>query len=147
MDALDYKVLERLCEEGRITWAELASVLKLSAASTGERVKRLEEKGVIKGYRAVLDYEALGYGITAFISVSLAHPRDREALLHWIRRASEVEECHHLAGEDDYVLKVRVKNMRRLEEMVSEEIKSLGGILRTKTQIALSTVKEGIVKL
>lgn len=141
MDALDYKVLEHLSKDGRVTWAELAQVLNLSAASTGERVKRLEEKGLIKGYRAVLDYEALGYGITAFIAVSLAHPKDREAFLAWVKKASEVEECHHLAGEDDYLLKVKVKTIRELEKMVSDEIKSLGGIVRTKTQIALSTVK------
>src|SRR5262249_51948099 len=141
LDSLDYKALEQLAFNGRITWAELANILGLSPPSTAERVKRLEEKGFIKGYRANLNYKALGYCLTAFIALSLSHAKHQNAFLKTIQEMDEVEECHHLAGDDDYLLKVRCKETEQLDHFLNKKLKILPGILRTRTTIALSTVK------
>jgi Lrp/AsnC family leucine-responsive transcriptional regulator len=125
-----------------MTWSELASVLHLSAPSTAERVKRLEEKGYIKGYTAQLNYPALGFGLTAFIAVTFSHPRYRVPFLKAVNNLPEASECHHIAGEDDYLLKVRCQNTQHLDELLNKKLKSLPGIARTKTTIALSTLKE-----
>ncbi|NJO46219.1 MAG: Lrp/AsnC family transcriptional regulator [Oscillatoriales cyanobacterium RM2_1_1] len=142
MDAVDYKILQQLLVQGRITWSELANGLGLSAPATAERVRRLEEHKVILGYTAQVNPAALDYRLTAFIAVSLQHPQARLSFLQRIQGLPEVLECHHMTGEDDYLLKVRSRHTQDLERIISEEIKGLPGILRTRTTIVLSTVKE-----
>lgn len=146
LDDLDYKILEHLSSNGRATWAELAQILGLSAPSTAERVKRLEEKGIIVGYGAALNYRSLGYSITAFIAVSLSHPKYRAGFLKAIEEMMEAEECHHVAGDDDYVLKVRCKDTDHLDKFLNENLKVLAGISRTRTTIVLSSSKESSIK-
>jgi len=146
MDSLDYKALEQLVLNGRMTWAELANILGLSPPSTAERIKRLEEKGFINGYRANLNYKALGYSLTAFIALTLSHPKYQSGFIKAIHEMEEIEECHHIAGEDDYLLKVRCKNTDYLDKFLNEKLKILSGILRTRTTIVLSTPKESSIK-
>jgi Lrp/AsnC family transcriptional regulator, leucine-responsive regulatory protein len=128
--------------QGRITWSELAGILELSAPATAERVRRLEERKIIKGYTALIDPEAVGCELTAFIAVTLERPEHRAAFLQRVQELAEIQECHHVTGEDDYLLKVRCRNTRGLEQLVSENLKGLPGILRTRTTIVLSTTKE-----
>lgn len=142
LDSLDYKAIEQLAINGRITWAELANVLELSPPSTAERIKRLEEKGFIEGYSARLNYKALGYSITAFVSLSLTHPKHQTGFIKAIHKLKEVEECHHIAGDDDYLLKVRCKSTEHLDQFLNEKLKMLSGVLKTRTTIVLSTSKE-----
>lgn len=144
LDSLDYKILNRLVRRARITWSELAGLLKLSGPSTAERVKRLEEKGIIKGYCARLDYASLGFHITAFIAVTLGHPKHRTAFLKGVDEASEVEECHHIAGEDDFLLKVRCKTTQHLDNLLNETLKTIPGVVRTRTTIVLASPKETV---
>lgn len=139
---LDYKAIGHLMAHGRASWAELAGILGLSAPAAADRVRRLEERGVIRGYAALVDPEAIGLGITAFVAVSLEKPEHRAAFLDMILRFPEVQECHHVAGEDDYLLKLRCRGTQDLERLVSDELKGLPGVQRTRTTIALSTVKE-----
>ncbi len=142
MDDIDLKIVERLMSRGRITWADLGAYLGLSAPAAAERVRRLEEKGIIKGYAAMVDPEAVGYGLTAFIAVTLEKPGHRNAFIQKIMELDNVQECHHVTGEDDYLLKVRCARIRDLESLVSQHLKSLPGIVKTRTTIVLSTVKE-----
>lgn len=128
--------------QGRITWSELAGILELSAPATAERVRRLEERKIIKGYTALIDPEAVGCELTAFIAVTLERPEHRAAFLQRVQELAEIQECHHVTGEDDYLLKVRCRNTKDLEQLVSENLKGLPGILRTRTTIVLSTTKE-----
>jgi Lrp/AsnC family leucine-responsive transcriptional regulator len=128
--------------QGRMTWAELATLLGLSAPAAAERVRQLEAKGVIRQYTALLNAEALGYPLVAFVSVVLEHPQHRTAFLDLIRTLPEVQECHHVAGEDDYLLKVRCRSTKHLEWLLNERLKALDGVSRTRTTIALNTVKE-----
>lgn len=146
LDTLDYKALEQLVHNGRITWAELANILGLSPPSTAERVKKLEENGLINGYSASLNYKALGYSITAFVALSLAHPRYQRSFFKSVNKLREIEECHHIAGDDDYLLKVRCKDTEHLDKFLNEKLKTLSGISRTRTSIVLSSLKESPIK-
>jgi Lrp/AsnC family leucine-responsive transcriptional regulator len=142
VDSLDLKVIRQLMERARITWAELGALLGLSAPGAADRVHKLEEKGIIKGYCALIDPEAVGYGLAAFIAIFLEKPEHRKNFLEIVRQKPEIQECHHIAGEEDYLLKVRCRSTRDLERLVSEELKSIPGIVKTRTTIILSTVKE-----
>src|SRR5258708_3551568 len=115
IDALDVKALKQLMQEGRITWANLAGLLGLSGPAVAERVRQLEARGVIRQYVAVVDPEAVGYMLTAFIAVTLAHPKYRAIFTGQIKELPEVLECHHVAGDDDYLLKVRCTSTRHLD--------------------------------
>jgi Lrp/AsnC family leucine-responsive transcriptional regulator len=128
--------------EGRSTWSQLARLLGLSAPAAADRVRRLEERGVIRGYSAVVDPEAVGLGMTAFVAVTLERPEHRAGFLGWVDVAPEVQECHHVAGEGDFLLKVRCAAVRDLETIVSEQIKGLDGVTSTRTTVVLSTRKE-----
>ncbi|HEX5849513.1 MAG TPA: Lrp/AsnC family transcriptional regulator [Rubrobacter sp.] len=142
MDIQDIQALRLLMREGRSTWSELARLLGLSAPAAADRVRRLEERGVIRGYSAVVDPEAVGLGVTAFVAVTLERPEHRAGFLGWVDGAPEVQECHHVAGEGDFLLKVRCAAVRDLEAIVSEEIKGLHGVTSTRTTVVLSTRKE-----
>lgn len=142
MDELDGKILATLLIDGRATWSDLAARCGVSSPAIGERVKRLEKRGIIQGYRVVVDPVQLGYDVTAFVAVVLEHPQYRQEFLEYVRSQSAIQECHHVAGDGDYLLKVRCHKIGDLERILSEEIKGLPGILQTKTSIALSTVKE-----
>lgn len=144
MDEIDLKIIEQLMAQGRITWSELAGILELSAPATADRVRRLEG-GVIKGYTAIVDSEAIGYSLTAFIAVTLERPEHRSAFLQRVNDLPQVQECHHVTGDDDYLLKVRCRNTKDLERLISESLKELPGIVRTRTTVVLSTFKETAV--
>jgi Lrp/AsnC family leucine-responsive transcriptional regulator len=142
MNNHDILAVERLMREGRTTWAELAQILGLSGPAAADRVRRLEERGVIRGYAALVDPEAVGLSVAAFVAVTLERPEHRAGFLDAVGGMPEVQECHHVAGEDDYLLKVRCEAMRDLERLVSEGVKGLSGVTRTRTSVVLSTQKE-----
>lgn len=142
LDGYDLQIVKQLANQGRTTWAELGAILGLSAPAAADRVRRLEERGIIKGYTALLDPEAVGCGVTAFILVTLEHPRYRSTFLEKIQEMEEIQECHHIAGEGDYLLKVRCFSLSYLEVIVSEQIKGMSGVFKTSTTIVLSTIKE-----
>ncbi|AIQ28877.1 MULTISPECIES: Lrp/AsnC family transcriptional regulator [Paenibacillus] len=142
MDSLDYKIISAIMNNGRITWSELAGLLGLSSPATADRVRRLEEQGVITGYTALIDAESAGYGLAALIAVSLERPEHRQGFIELVMKLPEVQECHHTAGDDDYILKLRCRGTRDLDRIISDEIKGLPGIVRTRTTIILGTVKE-----
>lgn len=145
MDDLDFKVLAALCRDARVTWSDLALHVGLSAPAAAERVRKLEERGVIRGYVPDIDAAALRLDVTAFVAVTLERPRHRDAFLKRIKRVAAVLECHHIAGEHDYLLKVRVPTLAALEAVVSRDIKGVEGVQSTRTTIALSTLKETLL--
>jgi Lrp/AsnC family transcriptional regulator, leucine-responsive regulatory protein len=144
MDSLDKKALALLTKQGRATWAELAEHLGLSAPSAADRVRKLEEQGVISGYAALLDAAAVGYPLTAFIFVTLTSQRKRAAFLQAIEKMEQVSECHHVAGDDDYLLKVRCRTMQDLDHLLAKDLKDKLGVARTRTTVVLATAKETV---
>ncbi|MBI2687364.1 MAG: Lrp/AsnC family transcriptional regulator [Acidobacteria bacterium] len=147
IDEQDRILLERLTDDARVSWAELAQEMELSAPAVAERVKRLRQRGLIRGFHAVLDPAALGLGLTAYIAVTLRHPRDRAEFLKTVRERGEVKEAHHLAGEDDYLLKVHCRDTGHLEHFLTDILKPVPGVQRTRTSIVLGTAKEMVTVL
>jgi Lrp/AsnC family leucine-responsive transcriptional regulator len=144
LDALDLRVLSQLMQKARMTWAELANQLGISPPAAADRVRKLEEAGVIRGYATQIDAQQLGYDLTAMIAVTLEHPRDRDTFLAQILSTPEIQECHHIAGEGDYLLKVRCRGTQGLERLITDQLKEIPGVAQTRTTIMLSTVKETI---
>ena len=142
LDTLDNKILTTLVNNARITWSELASLLKLSGPSTADRVRRLEEKKIIKGYITLIDHKAIGYTLLAYVFVTLGHPNSRAVFLKTAQELSEVLECHHITGDDDYLLKVRCKDTDHLDQFLNDHLKQIAGVIKTRTTIVLSSAKE-----
>lgn len=129
-------------KDGRTTWSDLGQALGLSAPAAAERARKLEEQGVIKGYTALVNAEALGYSLTAFVFVTLADQRKRHSFHAGVKKLDQVVECHHVAGDDDFLLKVRCRGTRDLDRLLVEELKGRLGIARTRTTIVLDTAKD-----
>jgi len=144
INSLDSKALQLLMRNGRATWAELGQRLRLSAPSAADRVHKLELRGIISGYAALVDAASVGYPLTAYVSVSLASHRDRAAFLRGIEKMEQVSECHHVSGDDDYLLKVRCRGTLDLDHLLAKELKDKLGVARTRTTIVLSTAKESV---
>lgn len=142
MDALDFKALSRLQEFGRDSWKSLGSLLGISAQATADRVEKLKQSGAIRGYAALVDPEAVGLHVAAFIAVTVDRPKHRDAFLERVTSLSEVQECHHVSGDDDFLLKIRCRDTLDLDRLVGDEIKGIAGVVRTRTLVVLRTSKE-----
>ncbi|MFF3838438.1 Lrp/AsnC family transcriptional regulator [Streptomyces sp. NPDC001930] len=125
-DATDWRILEALQSEGRASFAELARTVSMSPSAVTERVRRLEEAGVISGYTAIVDQDRLGLPILAF--VRLRYPHGNYKPFHdLLGTTPEILEAHHVTGDDCFVLKVAARSMRHLEE-ISGKIATLGAV-------------------
>ncbi|MEV6398121.1 Lrp/AsnC family transcriptional regulator [Streptomyces sp. NPDC051907] len=125
-DATDWRILEALQNQGRATFAELARAVAMSPSAVTERVRRLEEAGVITGYTAVVDHDRIGLPILAF--VRLRYPNGNYKPFHdLLETTPEILEAHHVTGDDCFVLKVAARSMSHLEE-VAGRIGALGSV-------------------
>ena len=141
IDQTDLKILYILQNHGRTRLADIAGEVELSAPAVMERVKKLEASGVIKGYQALLDSKKVGKDITGFIGVSIANQRDIDHFATEMLRYQDVLECHHVTGDESFILKVKSANTGSLEKLLGQ-IRSVEGVTRTVTKIVLSTAKE-----
>jgi len=142
LDQIDLKILSILQNDGRRRLADIADDVGLSAPAVMERVKKLEASGVIRGYQALVDGKKVGKDITAFIGVSIGNQRDLEKFAVQMMRYRDVLECHHVTGDESFVLKVKAANTNALEKLLAQ-IRSVDGVTRTVTKVVLSTAKEG----
>jgi Lrp/AsnC family transcriptional regulator, leucine-responsive regulatory protein len=145
MDTIDMKAVERLQLAGRESWATLGIALGMTGPAAAERVRRLEADGVIRGYAALIDPQLVGAPLTAFVAVTLERPGNRAAFLRRIGRLIEVQECHHVAGDYDYLLKVRCAGTIDLDRLLTDELKSVPGVASTRTTVVLRTMKESVI--
>jgi Lrp/AsnC family leucine-responsive transcriptional regulator len=143
LDKIDLKILYILQNDGRRRLADIAEEVDLSAPAVMERVKKLEAGGVIRGYQALVDGKKVGKDITAFIGVSVGNQRDIDKFAAQMMRYADVLECHHVTGEESFVLKVKAANTAALEKLLGD-IRSVEGVTRTVTKVVLSTAKEGL---
>jgi Lrp/AsnC family transcriptional regulator, leucine-responsive regulatory protein len=137
LDAIDLQIVDILQEHGRIPHVKLAEQVGLSAPSVIERVKRLEDSGIITGYHASVDARRLGKDVTAFIGVSINHPRLIGMFERAIETFDDVLECHHVTGEHTLLLKVKTDDTSSLERLISA-LRSIEGVARTETMVVLS---------
>ena len=129
-----------LARDGRASYTELAEQVGLSVSAVHQRVRRLEQRGLITGYRATVDARGLGLGLTAFVAITPIDVGRAEEAPGKIAHLPAIEACHSVAGEESYVLKVRVASTEALEALL-RDIRSLANV-STRTTVVLSTVFE-----
>lgn len=133
IDRISWRILDAVQRDGRISVKALAGEIGLSLPATSERLKRLEEAGIISGYRAVVHSESVGHGVTAVIGLTTAKP-DKAHLIAALKEMPEVIECLHVTGQDSYLLRVVTKDLHHLEAFVG----SINGYGETRTSIVMS---------
>ncbi len=144
MDDIDLVLLEALRRDARASWAELGRLVGLSGPSVTDRVSRLEAAGVITGYHAAVDPATLGRPVAALVGVHLSDTSDQDAVTTALQRLDEVEDCWFVAGDESFLLKVRVPDVAELERTLSR-LRRVRGVARTRTTVVLSTKWEGRV--
>jgi Lrp/AsnC family leucine-responsive transcriptional regulator len=142
VDAVDRQLLDALRANARATYAELSKIVGLSAPATHERVAKLEANGVITGYHAAVAPEALGYAMNALIGVFITDDADTDKITASLTAIPVVEDCWFVAGEETFVIKVRVSDVGALEATI-RELNAIPGVARTRTTVVLSTKFEG----
>lgn len=141
LDEIDLKLLTLLQDDGRMSQHDLAEAVGLSSPATGERMRKLEEKGVIRGFTALVDPKLLGRDVTAFISVGIDGSRFYPEFVEHAQRHPEIMECHAVTGQGSHLLKIRTSDTSTLERLLAE-IQSWPGVHWTTTSIVLSALKE-----
>lgn len=144
MDRFDKAILVILAEEGRISIADLARRIGLSKSPTQTRLRRLEADGVITGYRALIDPIRLGLDHVAFVEVRLTDTREAAlgAFNAAVRKIGEIEQVHMIAGNFDYLMKIRTRSMTEYRAVLAEKISTLPHVAGTSTYVAMQAVKE-----
>jgi Lrp/AsnC family transcriptional regulator, leucine-responsive regulatory protein len=142
LDDTDRQLLALLQEDDRQPLAVLSEKIGVAVSTINDRIKRLVRFGMISGFHARVAPETVGLNLLAFIMVSWSNPKVEASFLERIKASADVLECHHVTGAWNYLLKVRVSTTRDLERFLTETIKSVDGVERTETLIALSTAKE-----
>lgn len=141
IDEIDAKILELLQENGRMKRNAIAEVVGLSVPSVSERMRKLEDRGVIMGYHAVVDAKRLHHDITAFIRVSVDGSANYASFVAEAYSLPEVLEVHSITGEGSHIIKIRTRSTTTLERLLSR-VQSMPGVHGTSTSIVLSTFKE-----
>lgn len=141
IDDRDIQILELLQENGRATASEIAKVVELSIPAIGERMKKLTEKGLIKGYSTLLDHKKACLDLTAFVFIVSEHSDHYDKFVEKAESSSSVLECHSIIGSGSHILKVRAENSQALEDLLYE-IQNWPGVNRTQSNLVLSTYKE-----
>ena len=140
MEEIDRAILRLLLTDGRMSYTDLGKATGLSTSAVHQRVRRLEQRGVIKGYTAVVDYDTVGLPLTAFVSVTPLDPAAPDDLPDRLSGLPEIEACHSVAGSENYILKVRVAAPGALESLLAR-IRAAANV-STRTTIVLSTPYE-----
>lgn len=144
LDAIDQRILDELQLNGRLSIVELASRVHLTKTPCSERVKRLEKTGVIQSYRAMIDPALVGMNHVTVVHVSLVQTSDNslDKFNDAIRDIPEVQSCLMIAGQFDYMLKVRTRDITHFRELLGEEISKLPGVMQTHSYAVMETVKD-----
>ncbi len=144
LDSLDRRILSILQAQGRITNAKLSEEIGLSPAPTLERVKKLEQLGIIVSYHAKLDNAKIGLGVTTFVIVSLnGHNKAKfEGFIDAIKNIEEVIECHHITGAGDFILKVISKDIQSYQKLMLEKVSEIKEVDNMQSMVVLSTYKD-----
>jgi Lrp/AsnC family leucine-responsive transcriptional regulator len=142
VDAIDRRLVELLRANARLSYAELARQVGLSAPAVHERVGKMETAGVLRGYHADVDPESIGLGVTALIGVAQDNSGDIDEVISTLNGMAAIESCYFMAGEESFLLKARVGTIAELEHLIVR-LNRTPGVARTRTTVALSTKWEG----
>ncbi len=147
MDAIDLRILHLLQNDARIANAAIARDVSLAASAVFQRIRKLENEGVIRGYHARIDPDALDQGLLAFITVQTGEGARAKETAEMLASVPEVLEVHRVVGDDCFFTKVRVQDTRALGALLDEKIQTLPPVAATRTTIVLSTAKDGDIRV
>lgn len=144
LDAFDFKILRALQDDGRLTNQNLAEIAGLSPSQCSRRRMRLEEEKVISGYRAELASDALGFGVVAFIQITLAthSPDNAKKFRALVNRIDDIQEAYSLTGDADYVIKAVLRDLKSLSQMVNDVLMPHPSVAHVRSSIVLDRLKE-----
>lgn len=144
LDSVDRRILVELQKQGRLSIVELAQRVHLTKTPCGERVRRLEGAGFIKGYQANLEPRLLGCHYESFVQVTLSQTTTDvlDAFNRAVRDIDEIQSCHMIAGGFDYLLKVRTKDIVHYRQLLGSKLSGLPGVLQTHTYVVMESVKD-----
>jgi Lrp/AsnC family leucine-responsive transcriptional regulator len=144
MDKIDYKILAELQDNARISIVELSRRVGLTKTPCAERVRRLEKGGIIRGYHADLDALEMGLGHVVMVQVLLSSTtaHDLKKFNEGVRRIPQIQSCHMIAGDFDYLLKVRTRDIHEYRRVMGEEISELPCVKQTHTYVVMEVVKD-----
>lgn len=143
IDDIDRQILAMLQENARTSNAEIARKVGMAASAIFERIRKLEQRGVIRGYTIQLDGRALGYGLVAFVSLKAGAMGHSAEILERLATIPGVQEVHLIVGDDCFLVKVRVEDTDALARLLQDHLQRIEGVGSTKTTIVLRTAKEG----
>ncbi len=142
MDSMDLQILRLLRINARLPQSEIGRRVHLTIPSVAARLRKMEERGIIRGYTVKLDPARVSRGLTAITLVTIDHPRCIQGFVAAVSSAPEVIECHHTAGDSDYLLKIAVPDVTALDRFISRFLKAIDGVRATRTMVVLSTLKD-----
>ncbi|MHC1720631.1 MAG: Lrp/AsnC family transcriptional regulator [Clostridiaceae bacterium] len=144
MDAIDIKIIDVLKENSRSTTSEISKRVNLSMPAVAERIRKMEEANIIEEYTIKVNRDKMNLKLLAFVFVNIDETENVEEFRRAIVQYDSVLECHHVAGEYDYLLKVIVEDTRSLEQFISNILKEIKGVIKSNTIIVLSSQKESL---
>jgi Lrp/AsnC family leucine-responsive transcriptional regulator len=142
IDETDATILDLLQENARISQADVARVVGLAPSAVLERIRKLESRGIIRGYAALVDPHAVDQAMLAFVAVKSEGAPGDDSVANALAKCPEVLEVHHVAGEDCYLLKVRARDAEHIGQLLRHRFGRIPGVKSTRTTIVLETVKE-----
>ncbi|TDC83313.1 Lrp/AsnC family transcriptional regulator [Nonomuraea deserti] len=140
MEEIDRRIVTLLARDGRMSFTDLARETGLSVSAVHQRVRRLEKRGVVRGYAAIIDHDAVGLPMTAFVSIKPIDPAAPDDAPDRLAHLTAIEACHSVAGDESYILKVRVASPVALEDLL-QQIRASANV-STRTTVVLSTPYE-----
>ena len=141
MDEIDVKILKCLKANARENASVISERVGMSVSAVIERIRKLEASGLIRQHTIILNNKKAGKDVTAFMFISLEHPKYIERFTGFVRENREILECHYITGDSDFIIKVVTDNTQTLERLLND-VKSVSGVMATRTIVILSTVKE-----
>lgn len=147
LDKIDLKILQALQDNARISYVDLANKVGLSTTPCLERVKRLERKGIIKGYKAILNPKYLRANLLVFVEISLEtqSPAVFDEFRRAVAKLPQIQECHLVSGQFDYILKCRIPEMSAYRQLLGDVVLTLPGVKESKSYVVMEEVKEDTV--
>jgi Lrp/AsnC family leucine-responsive transcriptional regulator len=143
MDSIDIKILKLLQSNARMSASQISSKVNLSIPAVSDRLKKLDASGIVEKYTIIINNKKLNRGLTAFMFVSMETPKHGEDLVALAQAEDAIIECYYLVGDYDYLLKIITKDTETLESIL-HKVKSVNGIMKTKTMVSLTTVKNNL---
>ena len=142
IDDIDLRILDMLQRNGKLSPAKIAGAVGLTTPSVNERIKKMERHGMIKGFVALLDHDKMGLPLTAYVDIALEHPRFEKSFIDDLEKLLAVQECHYLAADFAYRLKVKASNPGSLADFIQNRLLVIRGVVRARTCLSLSSKKE-----